>query len=154
MRASIFALAIAVVGCGSAETPDTGGATDAQTASAGVTSDQGSSASGAVTQLGAVDIDLTRLASARAGDAFDLNLGAAGSVAVRTIAVERLGEGRYSWTAHTIGQGAPDGEATLVVDGAAVTGSIRTPEGVLYRIKPSEQGNTIERVDGGQMPPD
>lgn len=152
MRTSIFALSVVLIGCGSAETPNSSGATDTQPEAAETMSNQDTSV--ATTQLGAVSIDAARLADARPGDVFDLNLGAGGRVATRTVAVERLGEGRFSWSARTIAQGAPDGEATLVVDGAAITGSVRTPEGVLYRIKPSGEGNTIERVDTGLMPPD
>lgn len=154
MRTSLFALMIALFGCAPAQTPNSGGAADVQTASTDVPNAADSNANAAVTPLGDVDIDVARLANAHTGETFDLNLGAAGRVATRTLSVERLEGGRFSWTAHTVAAGAADGEATLVVDGAAVTGSVRTPDGVLYRIKPSERGNTIERVDTGQMPPD
>jgi hypothetical protein len=152
MRTSIFAFSVALIGCGSSETSNSSGAPDAQPVTAEAMRRQDNGV--ATTELGAVSIDVARLANARPGDAFDLDLGAAGSIATRTIAVERLGEGRFSWSARTIAQGAPDGEATLIVDGAAITGSVRTPEGVLYRINPTENGNTIERVDTGQMPLD
>ena len=154
MRISIFALTIALAGCGVAQAPSVGGATDVQPARGDVAIASDSDANAAVTPLGAVDIDLARLATARAGDTFDLNLGAVGRVATRTQRVERLDAGRFSWAAQTLAQGVPDGEATLIIDGSAITGSVRTPDGVLYRIKPSEHGNTIERVDTGQMPPD
>ena len=152
MRTSLIALTIAIAGCSPAQTPTKIGSPEAPNLGTANEADDGAMA--AVTPIGAVDIDVSQLANARAGDAFELDLGPAGRVATRTLSVERLEGGRFSWTARTLASGGAEGEATLVVDGAAITGSVRTPEGVLYRIKPYEQGNWIERVETERMPPD
>jgi hypothetical protein len=101
-------------------------------------------------------IDGARMAQLRPGDVVRLDLGAeAGVIEARTLRVEQLDEGRVSWTGAVIGTGdQPEGEATLIINGPMVTGSVRTAAGATYRIRPTEQGNVVEATDHATMAPD
>ncbi len=140
----VLALSLVLSGCGVGQPPGAGEAAPAA----------GDEQPPLVTALGAFEIGIEQLAAARAGDTINLDLGAGGVVVARTLSVDRLEGGRFSWRAQTIAEGAPEGEAIFIVDGGAITGTVRTPQGALYRIRPSEQGNMLERVDAANMPPD
>lgn len=100
-------------------------------------------------------IDVARMAQLRPGDAVRLDLGPpAGVIEARTVRTERLDGGRVGWTGAVRVPGGPDGEASLVINGRAVTGSVRAALGKTYRIRPTANGNVVEATDHGAMRPD
>jgi peptidyl-Asp metalloendopeptidase len=94
--------------------------------------------------------------SARLGQSLELNVAPGTSVVARAVAVETDGP-RLLWRGEVASPAAnlPPGMATLVVSGDGVTGSIRTSDGKLYRLRPLGGSETaIVLLDYATMPAD
>ena len=91
------------------------------------------------------------------GQSVQLNLAPNVSFAARALAVEKLEGGGMLWrgeVASALSQ-MPPGLATFVVNGSQITGSIRTPNGDLYQVRPLADGGTaIIKFDYATAPED
>ena len=83
------------------------------------------------------------LRSARRGSQVRLDLSPTSAIEMTTIRKARLSSGRELIEGHIEGGGLPDGSATLVVNGTSVTGTIETPGGKTYRLRPLGNGRQI-----------
>lgn len=103
-----------------------------------------------------VRIDSARV---RANRNIELNLQGV-TLGVKAGSVQNLEGGRFVWTGE-IGDGdratgeLPEGEAIIVFSGDNATGTIRTPDGALFRLEPIGGGlNALIEVDQTKLPPD
>ena len=98
-------------------------------------------------------LDARALRMARKGSRVRLDLTPERALEMTTIRKARLAGGRELVEGHIEGGGLPDGSATLVVNGNQVTGTIETPGGKTYRLRPVGGGrNEIELLDYKAMP--
>ena len=112
-------------------------------------------------QRGAGAIHIARivpqvLRGAGVGQSVQFNVALNTIVLARAVAVE-MQDGRLLWRGEVAAPTAsmPPGMATLVVNGDNVTGSIRTADGRMYRLRPLGGGETaIIQLDYATMPPD
>ena len=112
-------------------------------------------------QRGAGAIHIARivpqvLRGAGVGQSVQFNVALNTIVLARAVAVE-MQDGRLLWRGEVAAPTAsmPPGMATLVVSGDNVTGSIRTADGRMYRLRPLGGGETaIIQLDYATMPPD
>jgi hypothetical protein len=94
--------------------------------------------------------------AAKLGQSIELKLTPEVTVVARAVAVES-DAGRLQWRGEIAGGAAdlPPGLATLVVAPAGITGSVRTADGALYRLRPLGGGETaIVKLDYATMPAD
>jgi hypothetical protein len=94
--------------------------------------------------------------TAKLGQAVELKLTPDVAVVARAVAVESDG-GRLQWRGEIAGGAAdlPPGLATLIVGPDGITGSVRTADGALYRLRPLGGGETaIVKLDYATMPAD
>ena len=94
--------------------------------------------------------------TAKVGQSIELKLTPEVAVVARAVAVESDG-GRLQWRGEIVGGAAdlPPGLATLVVGPDGITGSVRTADGALYRLRPLGDGETaIVKLDYATMPAD
>lgn len=93
------------------------------------------------------------LQSTRRGSRVRIDLTPVRAVEMTTLRKQRLASGRELIEGRIEGGGLPDGSATLIVNGASVTGTIETPGGKTYRLRPLGGGrNAIELLDYKAMP--
>jgi peptidyl-Asp metalloendopeptidase len=100
------------------------------------------------------DISFVRLhpAELKAADAATLNLPGGGSVLLDVIRVEERAADDYSWFGSQSAAGETADEATLVIMGTDIVGTVRSG-GELYRVRPLEGGaHVLIRVDQTQFP--
>ena len=96
-------------------------------------------------------VDGAAVSKLRAGDIVRLDLGAPGVFRAKTQAVQTVENGRIVWSGTVLDLESRPGDATLVIAGDRVTGSVRTGGGKLYRISPTATGNKGELVDPAAM---
>jgi hypothetical protein len=105
-------------------------------------------------QIFVVRLNPATLTGAPAGSNRTLSLSA--SVRLRSVTreVTKLDDGRVVWTGDIAGTAPlPAGDATLVVDGQSATGTITTPDGKTYQVRPIEGGATaVIELDYRKLP--
>jgi Metallo-peptidase family M12 len=94
--------------------------------------------------------------SAATGETLNIQLTPSRIVAAIALSLNPGSNGRVIWNGEIAGtNGMPPGVATLVINGTDITGSVRTPEGQLFRLRPLGNGQTaIIEMNYATMPRD
>ncbi|MBI1236005.1 MAG: hypothetical protein GC188_04895 [Alphaproteobacteria bacterium] len=92
----------------------------------------------------------------RTGEILEIPVAPELILSARMLALESGSDGRSIWRGEITGtQDVPPGLATFVINGESVTGSVRTPDGRLYRVRPLGNGETaIIEMDYATLPRD
>ncbi|MEE2526368.1 M12 family metallo-peptidase [Hyphobacterium sp. HN65] len=90
------------------------------------------------------------------GEELEIRVAPELSLSARALELEAGSGSRSIWRGEIAGtQGVPPGLATFVINGDSVTGSVRTPDGRLYRVRPLGNGETaIIELDYATLPRD
>ncbi|HWA89262.1 MAG TPA: M12 family metallo-peptidase [Rhizomicrobium sp.] len=113
----------------------------------------------ALSEPGAAKVTLVRvdgaiLKAAAPNGNLEFKLSATQSVFFRTHDVQPLEGNRFVWSGDADGA-LQLGTATIVVDGSDVTGSLTTPEGTRYQLRPAGGGSTaLIEIDPRKLPPE
>jgi hypothetical protein len=104
-----------------------------------------------VAQVSAADIRTVDI-----GDVLDIRVAPELVLSATALELAPGSGGRTIWRGEIPGvQNVPPGLATFVINGESVTGSVRTPDGRLFRIRPLGNGETaIIEMDYSTLPPD
>lgn len=88
------------------------------------------------------------LRATRQGQRLTLDLAPERQLSMATLSRQRLPDGRQL----VKGRVGQRGDATLMVDGNDIVGTIKTGEGETYRVRPTRNGNVIEKLDWSKIP--
>ncbi len=110
----------------------------------------------ATAAISLVRINPQTLRSSPVNGVLTLNLSPTVRLAGTTVQSTELAEGRHLWRGRIAALGnLPAGDATIVMSGANATGTIRTPEGRVYQLRPVGNGqNALIELDYAKLPRD
>jgi len=102
------------------------------------------------------DVSVQALRNVEIGQVLNIQLAPNRQVSAQALSLVPGSGERSIWTGEISGTDEfPPGLATLVLNGDNVTGSVRTPDGQLYRLRPLGNGQTaIIEMDYARMPQD
>jgi hypothetical protein len=102
------------------------------------------------------EVSVQAVRNVEVGQVLNIQLAPNRRVSAQALSLSPGSGDRTIWTGEISGTDEfPPGLATLVLNGDSVTGSIRTPDGQLYRLRPLGNGQTaIIEMDYARMPQD